>query len=61
MGMVSSVSVIFDTGATYSCYSNKGYFVNLEDKTFTRNLKGIAKGFDISGFGIVEYSVRSES
>ena len=26
MGMVSSVSVIFDTGDTYSCYSNKGYF-----------------------------------
>ena len=26
MGMVSSVSVIFDTGATYSCSSNKGYF-----------------------------------
>ena len=30
MGMVSSVSVIFDTGATYSCSSNKGDFVNLE-------------------------------
>ena len=30
MGMVISVSVIFDTGATYSCSSNKGDFVNLE-------------------------------
>ena len=30
MGMMSSVSVIFDTGATYSCSSNKGDFVNLE-------------------------------
>ena len=35
--------------------------MNLEDKTFPRNLKGIAKGLDISGFGIVEYSVKSES
>ena len=32
MGMVSSVSVIFDTGATYSCSSNKGDFVKLEEK-----------------------------
>ena len=61
MGMVSSVSFIFDTGATYSCYSNKGDFVKLEEKTFPRKLKGIAKGLDIYGFGIVEYSVRSES
>ena len=30
MGMVSLVSVIFDTGATYSCYTNKASFVNLE-------------------------------
>ena len=29
MGMVSSVSVIFDTGYNYSCYSNKGDFGNL--------------------------------
>ena len=29
MGMVSSVSVIFDTGATYSFSYNKGYFVKL--------------------------------
>ena len=35
--------------------------MNLEEKTFPRNLKGIAKVLDISGFGIVEYSVRSES
>ena len=30
MGMVRSVSVIFDTGDTYSCSSNKGNFVKLE-------------------------------
>ena len=30
MGMVSSVSVIFDTGYTYSCSSKKGNFVKLE-------------------------------
>ena len=61
MGMVSSVSVIFDTGTTYSCSSNKGDFVKLEEKKFPRKLKGTAKGLQIYGFGIVEYSVRSES
>ena len=61
MGMVSSVSVIFDALDTYSCYSNKGDFVKLEEKTFPRNLKGIEKGLEIYIFGIVEYSVRSES
>ena len=35
--------------------------MNLEEKTSPRKLKGIAKGLEISGFGIVEYSVRSES
>ena len=53
MGMVSSFLVIFDTGATYSCSSKKGDFVNIEERIFPRNLKGIAKGLEISGFGIV--------
>ena len=35
--------------------------MKLEDKTFPRKLKGIAKALEIYGFGIVEYSVRSES
>ena len=35
--------------------------MELEEKTFPRKLKGIAKGLEISGFGIVEYSARSES
>ena len=35
--------------------------MNLEYKTFPRKLKVIAKGIEISGFGIVEYSVRSDS
>ena len=61
MEILISVSVIFENGDTYSCFSNKGYFVKLEYKTFSRNLKGIAKGLGISGFGIIEYSVRSES
>ena len=61
MGMVTSVSVIFDTVSTYSCSSNYGDFVNIEYKMPPRKLKGIAKDIDISGFGIVEYSVRSES
>ena len=61
MGMVKSVSVIFENGATYSCYSNKEDFADLEDNMSPRNLKGISKGLNISGFGIVKYSVRSES
>ena len=60
MGMVSSLSVIFDTGATYSCSSNKKEFVKLEEKKFPRWLRSIAKGLEISVFGIVEYSVISE-
>ena len=52
MGMVRSVSVIFDTGDTYSCSSNKGDFVKLEEKNFPRKLKVISKGLEISGFGI---------
>ena len=59
MGMVSSVLVIFDTGATYSYFSNKGDLVNIEEKTFPRKLKGTAKGLEIYGFGIVQYSVIS--
>ena len=35
--------------------------MKLEEKKFPRKLKGIAKGLEISVFGIVEYSVRSES
>ena len=44
MGMVRSVSVIFDTEDTYACSSNKGYFVKLEEETPPRNLNGVAKG-----------------
>ena len=43
MGMVSSVSFIFYTGDTYSCYFNKGDFMKLEEKKLPRNIKGIAK------------------
>ena len=35
--------------------------MKLEEKKFPRKLKGIAKGLEISRFGIVEYSIRSES
>ena len=35
--------------------------MNLEENKFPRNLKGIAKVLEISGFRIVEYSVRSKS
>ena len=30
-------------------------------KTFPRKIKGVAKGLDMSEFGIVEYSIRGES
>ena len=43
MVMVRSVSVIFDTGYTYSNYFNKLDFVKLEEKILPRNIKGIAK------------------
>ena len=61
IGLVRSVSVIFVTEATYSCYSNKGDFLEIEEKMSPRNIKGTAKGFYIPGLGIVEYSVRSEN
>ena len=35
--------------------------MKLEEKKFPRKLKGTSKGLEIFGFGIVEYSVRSES
>ena len=35
--------------------------MKLEEKNVPRKIKGIAKGIEISVFGIVEYSVRSES
>ena len=35
--------------------------MKLEEKKFPRNIKGIAKGLEISRFDIVEYSVISES
>ena len=48
MGMVSSVSVIFDTGDTYSCSSNKKDFVKLEEKKFPRKLKTFCYAFELS-------------
>ena len=35
--------------------------MSIEEKTFPRKLKDIENVLDISGFGIVEYSIRSES
>ena len=61
MGMMISISVIFDTGSTYSCSSKKEGFVNHEDKMFPIKLKGIANCIEISILGIVKYSVRIES
>ena len=35
--------------------------MDIEEKILPKNIKGIAKGLEISVFGIVEYYVRSES
>ena len=35
--------------------------MKLEEKTLTRKLKGTANSLEISGFGIVEYSIKSET
>ena len=35
--------------------------MKLDEKILLRNIKGIAKGLEISVFGIIEYSVRSKS
>ena len=61
MGMVSSVQSYLTLELLTNVLPKKGDFVNLEEKKFTRNIKGIAKGLKSSGFGIVEYSVKSES
>ena len=58
--MMRSVSVIFDTGVNYSCSYNIGYFMDLDGNIFPRNIKDIATGLEISGFGIVKYYARSE-
>ena len=39
MGMVISVSVIFDTGATYSCSSNKGHFWRFKRRHYQESSK----------------------
>ena len=44
MVMVISVSVIFDTGYNYLCYSNKGYFVDIEEKKSPINIEVMANG-----------------
>ena len=59
--MVISVSVIFDTGYNYLCYSNKGYFVDIEEKKYPINIEVMANGLDVYELGIVEYYFRSES
>ena len=59
--MMKTVSVIFDTGATYSRSSYKGGFVYLGWKKFPRKPKSAAKCLEIYGFRIVKYSFRSES
>ena len=47
MGIMTSVSVIFNTGYTYSFSSIKEYFVDIEENIFPIKLKVIAKGIEI--------------
>ena len=54
-----SVSVIFDNKEIYSCSYKKGDFLELEQNMLPRNIKGISKGLEISGFSVFDYSVRS--
>ena len=35
--------------------------MELDYKMFPRNIKGVSKGLEIYRFGIVEYSIKSES
>ena len=60
MVMVRAFLVIFDTGATSLCYLKKLYCVELEENKPPRNIKGIAKDLEISGFVIVDYHVSIE-
>ena len=46
MSMASSVSVIFDTGATYSCSSNKGDFMKLEKYIINKSQRHIKRSWD---------------
>ena len=61
MGMIIPVSVIFNIEVIYSCSSNKGKKLKLEEKFSPRKLQGTAKGLEIYAFGVVKYSIRSES
>ena len=61
MVTIRAVLIIFYTRANYSCSSNKGYFWGLEEIIFLSKIKDISKGLEISWFGIVDYSLRSES
>ena len=60
MGIMTAVSVIFNTGYTYSFSSIKAYFLDIEENIFPIKLKVIAKVLEIPGFGTVEYSSRNE-
>ena len=42
-------------------FFQQGRLCEARIEEFPRKLKGIAKGLEISGFGIVDYSFRSES
>ena len=60
MGIMTAVLVIFNTGYIYSFSSIKAYLLDLEENIFPIKLKVIAKGLEISVFGTVKYSARSE-
>ena len=53
MGMVSSVSVIFDTGATYSCSSNKGDFLKIEEENPQEGSEALQKVLRFMDLGLL--------
>ena len=59
--MMRSALVIFDTGATYLCYSNKINVLDIEEDKSTINIKGITKCIGFYVFGIVGCYVRIET
>ena len=60
MEIIKVVSVIFYTEYNYSCSSDKGNILNIEESKVQIKLKDVSKGLDIYGFEFVEYYVRSE-
>ena len=58
MGMMRSVSLIFDTRSSYLCSSNRVNFVELVENKSPRNIKVVSKVLEVTAFIIVDYFSR---